>query len=243
VVEDDHTPIVGAHALLEVVVAEVVPPEGLGDLLVVEVDLVLAVDADHRREIGDLDPLLAAHDVGDDVAHLVVHQGDAGHVRRAAVLSAKVAHDLTSCGVSSPMSLTMLSRRPRERSRDSSKRMTFSEICDQIGCSWRAAAKACADQSSSQRCMVCLFSVPCFSSSASMRYRARAPRCSRAASDSPAPMIVGVTKSPWRAATCMTKPERKSSPTSGSKTTVNAKTASDQSRIPVRPSTSSRVGC
>ena len=56
-------------------------------------------------------------------------------------------------------------------------------------------------------------------------------------------MIVGVTKSPWSAAACMTKPERKSSPTSGSKTTVVAKNASDQSRMPVRPSTSSRVGC
>src|SRR3954451_17436814 len=37
VVEDDHTPIVGAHDLLEVIVAEVVPPEGLGELHVVEV--------------------------------------------------------------------------------------------------------------------------------------------------------------------------------------------------------------
>ena len=76
-----------------------------------------------------------------------------------------------------------------------------------------------------------------------MRNRARAPRCSRAASDSPAPMIVGVTKSPCRAAACMTKPARNSSPTSGSNTTAVANNASAQSRMPVRPSTSSRVGC
>src|SRR4051812_32133130 len=55
VVEDDHTPIVGAHDLLEVVVAEVVPAQRLGDLLVVEVDLVHAVDADHRRQLRDGD--------------------------------------------------------------------------------------------------------------------------------------------------------------------------------------------
>src|SRR3954451_16223775 len=81
IVEHDHTPVVGAHDLLEVVVAEVVPAQGLRDLLVVEVDLVLAVDADHRRQLGDGDVGLAAHDLGDDVADLVVHQGHAGHVR------------------------------------------------------------------------------------------------------------------------------------------------------------------
>ena len=56
-------------------------------------------------------------------------------------------------------------------------------------------------------------------------------------------MIVGVTKSPWGAAACITKPERNSSPTSGSKTTAVANSCSDQSRMPVRRSTSSRVGC
>ena len=91
--------------------------------------------------------------------------------------------------------------------------------------------------------MIPLLAEPCSGSSASIRNRARAPRCSRAASDSPAPMIVGVTKSPCGAAACITKPERNSSPTSGSKTTVVAKNASAQSRMPVRPSTSSRVGC
>ena len=64
------------------------------------------------------------------------------------------------------------------------------------------------------------------SSSASIRNRARAPRCSRAQSDSPQPMIVGVTKSPCSAAACMTKPLRNSSPTSGSKTTAVANKAS-----------------
>src|SRR3954465_9025176 len=81
IVEHDHTPVVGAHDLLEVVVAEVVPAQGLRDLLVVEVDLVLAVDADHRRQFRDADAVLAAHHVGDDVADLVVHQRHAGHVR------------------------------------------------------------------------------------------------------------------------------------------------------------------
>jgi hypothetical protein len=56
-------------------------------------------------------------------------------------------------------------------------------------------------------------------------------------------MIVGVTKSPCRAAACMTNPLRNSSPTSCSNTMVVANSASAQSRIPVRPSTSSRVGC
>src|ERR671921_2002769 len=50
IVTDDHTPIVGAHDLLEVVVAEVVPPERLGKLLVVEVHLPDPVDADHRGQ-------------------------------------------------------------------------------------------------------------------------------------------------------------------------------------------------
>jgi hypothetical protein len=45
IVEDDHTPIVGGHDLLEVVVAEVVPPEGFGELGIVEVDLTDAVAA------------------------------------------------------------------------------------------------------------------------------------------------------------------------------------------------------
>ena len=56
-------------------------------------------------------------------------------------------------------------------------------------------------------------------------------------------MIVGVTKSPCGAATCITKPDRNSSPTSGSNTTVVANSASDQSRMPVSCSVSSRVAC
>src|SRR4051812_49649893 len=87
---------------------------------------------------------------------------------------------------------------------DSSKRMTFSEICDQMGWRWRAAFIASAPHLSSQPCMTVPFCVPLDSSLASIRNSARAPRCSRAASDSPAPMIVGVTKSPCRAATCIT---------------------------------------
>src|SRR3954462_9878985 len=51
VVEHHHTPVVRGHDLFEVVVAEVVPAERLGDLGVVEVDLADAVDADHRRQL------------------------------------------------------------------------------------------------------------------------------------------------------------------------------------------------
>jgi hypothetical protein len=42
---------VGRHDLLEVVVAEIGPAERLGDLLVIEVELARAVDADHRRQL------------------------------------------------------------------------------------------------------------------------------------------------------------------------------------------------
>src|SRR3954471_3960187 len=72
VVEVNHTPVVGGHDLLEVVLAEVGPPERVGDLLVVEVDLADAVHADHRGQLRDEDTLLLAHDAGDHVADLVV---------------------------------------------------------------------------------------------------------------------------------------------------------------------------
>src|SRR5262249_5319863 len=242
IVEHDHAPVVGAHDLLEVVVAEIVPPEGLRDLLVVEVDLVLAVDADHRRQLGDGHVGLAAHHVRDDVADLVVHQRDAAHVGGRAVLR-ELRHAATPFGAWIPRSPARLSKRSRERSNESSKRTTFSDSCDQIGCRLRAALTAAGVYVSSQPCMTARLASPCSSSSARSWNSARELRCSRAASDSPAPMIVGVTKSPCGAAACMTNPERKSSPTSGSKTTVVAKNASDQSRMPVRPSTSSRVGC
>jgi hypothetical protein len=48
IVEDNHTPVVRGHDLFEVVVAEVLPAERLRDLLVVEVDLVDAVDGSSR---------------------------------------------------------------------------------------------------------------------------------------------------------------------------------------------------
>src|SRR5262249_14095016 len=125
IVENDHTPVMGRHDLLEVVVAEVVPPEGLGHLGVVEVDLVHPVDADHRRQLGHGHVVLAAHDVRDDVPDLVVHQRDAGHVRRRAVLR-ELGHAATS-GASSPMSPSRPPKRSRERSKESSKRTTFSD--------------------------------------------------------------------------------------------------------------------
>src|ERR1700761_5571942 len=46
VVEHDHPAVVRRHDLLEVVVAEVVPAQCLGDLGEVEFDLVLAAEAD-----------------------------------------------------------------------------------------------------------------------------------------------------------------------------------------------------
>ena len=244
VVEDDHTPVVGRHDLLEVVVAEVVPAERLGDLLVVEVDLVDAVDADHRRQLADRDVVLAAHHVGDHVADLVVHQRHAGPVGRRAVRLRTAVMPCTSFGVSRPMSASRSSKRACERSKESSKRTTFSDGCDQIGCRLRAAVDGLRRRTRPASPA----SSPCSRRRAPRRRRASGtararPRCSRAASDSPAPMIVGVTKSPCGAAACMTKPERNSSPTSGSNTTVVAKNASAQSRMPVSVSTSSRVGC
>src|SRR3984893_9768416 len=80
VVQHHHAAVVRGHHLLEVVSAEL-PAEGLAKLVEVEVDLADAVDADHRGELADRDPLLAGHDVGDGVAALVVHQGHAGLVR------------------------------------------------------------------------------------------------------------------------------------------------------------------
>ena len=113
-----------------------------------------------------------------------------------------------------------------------------------MGCSLRAASTAIGVYVDSQPCIVSRLAAPCASSSESILNSALAPRCSRPASDSPAPMIVGVTKSPCGAAACITKPERNSSPTSGSNTTVVANSCSAQSRIPVQCfSTSSRVGC
>src|SRR4051795_5091491 len=95
IVEHNHTPVVRAHDLLEVVVAEVLPAERLRDLLVVEVDPVDAVDADHRRQLGDDDVLLALHHRSDHVADLVVHQRHARPVRRGAVRS-ELGHAATS---------------------------------------------------------------------------------------------------------------------------------------------------
>ena len=119
IVEDNHTPVVGAHDLFEVVVAEVLPAERLRDLLVVEVDLVDAVDADHRGQLGDRDVLLAAHHVGDDVADLVVHQRHAGPVGGRADPTVNCAHAVTSFGVSRPRSPSRLLEAARASGRRS----------------------------------------------------------------------------------------------------------------------------
>src|SRR5215208_1582762 len=245
IVEHDHAAVVRRHDLLEVVVAEVLPAEGLGDLRVVEVELLAAVDADHRRQLLDRHALLAAHDVGDHVAHLVVHQRHARPVGRGAIDLERIrcAHVHASLGVSRPMSDSRSSKRWVQRSRESSNRTAFSAGWDQTGCSLRAAATLTGVHSASHLAMTALLDSPCSSSRASMPNSARAPRCSRATSDSPDPTSVGVTKSPCRAAVCITKPERNSSPTSGSNTSAVAKKASAQSRTPVSVSTFSRTPC
>src|SRR3954454_14074688 len=153
IVEHNHTPVVGAHDLLEVVVAEVLPAQCLSDLLVVEVDLVDAVDADHRRQLGDDDVLLAPHHRGDDVADLVVHQGHARLVGGRAVRS-ELGHAATSVGASRPSAPVTSVKRPRERSKESSKRTTFSDSWYQMGCRWRAGSTARGVYSSSQPCIV-----------------------------------------------------------------------------------------
>ena len=78
--------------------------------------------------------LLLAHHVGHHVADLVVHERHAGLVRRRAV-DGELRHAVTPFGVSRPRSLRRLSKRRRERSKESSKRTTFSDGWDQMGCS------------------------------------------------------------------------------------------------------------
>src|SRR5450755_4219051 len=85
VVEHDHAAVVSRHDLLEIVVAEVFPTEGLGALLVADFELPAAVDADHGGQLFDRDSLLAAHHLGDDVADLIVHQCDPSAIGGAAV--------------------------------------------------------------------------------------------------------------------------------------------------------------
>src|SRR4051794_12507910 len=242
VVEHDHASVVRRHDLLEVVLAEVGPAEGVGDLLEVEVDLPDAVDPDHRGQLADRDVRLVGHHLGDHVADLVVHQRHAGLVGGRAV-RVELGHETISLGISSVRSSSRSAIRVRERSSESSKRTAFSDTWDQIGWSCRAAARLTGVHSASHCCMSARFAAPCSGSSASIRNSARAPRCSRAVSASPAPITVGVTKSPCSAAACITNALRNSSPTSGSKTTAVAKKACAQSRIPVSRSTFSRVPC
>ena len=120
VVEHDHAPVVRRHDLLEVVLAEVGPAERVGDLLEVEVDLVDAVDADHRRQLADRDVLLVGHHLGDDVADLVVHQRHAGLVGRRAV-GVELGHARISFGVSRVRSSSR-SRHARLRALAASRR-------------------------------------------------------------------------------------------------------------------------
>src|SRR6476661_9647462 len=167
----DHPAVVRRHVLLELrgVVVALLLSQGLGDLVVVEVHPVDAVDADHRGQPGDGDALLGAHHLGDDGTHLVVHQGDAalvrggvvglertlgGRVRRLGRLVA--THWVSSFGMSRPRSARMPLNRLLARSRPSSNRGGLASGCDQIGCSSRAAVRHLGTQFESQPAMMSL---------------------------------------------------------------------------------------
>src|SRR3954471_3623843 len=158
-----HPAVVGRHALLEVGRGERTRllAERLGELVVDEVRPVLAVDADHRRQVGDPDAGLVLHDLGDDVPHLVVHQRDAGAVRgglvdRAELGRSRGGHWASSLGVSRPRSVTIPAKRFLARSRESSKRGGRASGCDHSGCSVRAAPSARGTQAASHCCISCL---------------------------------------------------------------------------------------
>src|SRR5579875_567597 len=175
VVEDDHAPVVGRHDLLEVVVAEIIPPECLGALCIVDLELADPIDANHRWHLLDGDVLLAAHDLGHDVADLVVHERDAravggGPVDGEATVGGAHRSRSFPSRLSSP---STSAKRARECSSDCSNRITFSPGCDQIGCSARPAAMERGVHSLSHPCIVARFCSPNVSSWASMPNRPR----------------------------------------------------------------------
>src|SRR5882757_1210765 len=147
-----HPPVMGGHDLLEVVQVEL-GAECIGDLAEIEGKDVVPVHADHRRELGDRDVGFARHHFGDDVAVLVVHQGDAAHVRRpdrGAELHFRT-HQEISLGWSRSRSDNTLRSPALAASKDSANGTVRSWGCDQIGWSSRTAAMLSGTHLSSQR--------------------------------------------------------------------------------------------
>src|SRR5258708_15624148 len=152
VVEVHHPPVVGGHDLLEVVQVEL-GAERVGNLVKIEGKDVVPVHADHRRELGDRDVGFARHDLRDDVAVLVVHQGDAAHVRRpdrGAELHFRT-HQESSLGWSRSRSDNTLRSPALAASKDAENGTVRSWGCDQIGCSSCAAAMLSSTHLASQR--------------------------------------------------------------------------------------------
>src|SRR5215207_30802 len=82
----DHPTVVRRHLDLEVVGGKLVRiAQGFLDLDQIEHELVVGVDADHGREMRDLNPLLLLHDLRDDVALDALAQGNPDPVRRALI--------------------------------------------------------------------------------------------------------------------------------------------------------------
>eukprot|EP01085_Mycamoeba_gemmipara_P001629 Mycagemm_TRINITY_DN9559_c0_g2::TRINITY_DN9559_c0_g2_i1::g.1629::m.1629 type:complete len:105 gc:universal TRINITY_DN9559_c0_g2_i1:676-990(+) len=70
----------------------------LADLVHLELHRALAVEADHGRHVGDRDPRLLAHHLGDDAGFDAVVHGDAALVRDRR-LELHVLHGLEDVGV------------------------------------------------------------------------------------------------------------------------------------------------
>src|SRR6185312_444408 len=165
VVHVDHLAVVRGHVLLELrrVVEAGLLAEGLGDVVVDEVHPADAVDADHRRQVGDGDVVLAVHDLGNDDPDLVVHQRHACLAGRGVVSLVGAfgrlegpGHLISSSGVWSPRSDTIPAKRLLARSRESSKRGGLASGWLQSGCSARAASRHSGTQSESHPCISCL---------------------------------------------------------------------------------------
>src|SRR4051812_45774547 len=160
----DHPAVVGGHRLLELGRVEEAGllAQRLGDLVVDEVHPAGRVDAHHGRQPGHRDVRLALHDLGDDLADLVVHEREAALVRRRVVgleragcgLELLRGHALSSFGVSRLMSARMPAKRLLAASRPSSKRGGSASGWDHSGCIARAAAMARGTQADSQPAMI-----------------------------------------------------------------------------------------
>src|SRR3954451_24807054 len=145
----DHPAVVGEHVLLELGGVEValLLAEGLGDLVVLEVHPVRAVDPHHRRQRCHRHPGLVPYDLGDHGPDLVVHQGDAAPVGRLVVVLERTlgrlerGHWVSSFGTLRLSSDRIPANRFFARSRQSSKRGGLASGWDHSGCSSRAATR------------------------------------------------------------------------------------------------------